>query len=67
MKEEGALRRRFSSCAGISSVFSARADGRKLVRNASFGGYNELSPASPGLLFLKCTEENIISNSDFSA
>uniref|UniRef100_A0A672TQ77 Oxysterol-binding protein n=1 Tax=Strigops habroptila TaxID=2489341 RepID=A0A672TQ77_STRHB len=49
MKEEGPVRRRFSSCAGISSVFSARADGRKLVRNASFGGYNELSPALPGL------------------
>uniref|UniRef100_A0A8B9ZMW7 Oxysterol-binding protein n=1 Tax=Anas zonorhyncha TaxID=75864 RepID=A0A8B9ZMW7_9AVES len=48
MKEEGPLRRRFSSCAGISSVFSPRADGRKLVRNASFGGYYELSPASPG-------------------
>uniref|UniRef100_A0A8C0ATJ5 Oxysterol-binding protein n=1 Tax=Buteo japonicus TaxID=224669 RepID=A0A8C0ATJ5_9AVES len=49
MKEEGPVRRRFSSCAGISSVFSPRADGRKLVRNASFGGYNELSPALPGL------------------
>ncbi|XP_058720989.1 oxysterol-binding protein-related protein 8-like isoform X3 [Poecile atricapillus] len=48
MKEEGPVRRRFSSCAGISSVFSPRADGRKLVRNASFGGYNELSPALPG-------------------
>uniref|UniRef100_A0A8B9QX00 Oxysterol-binding protein n=1 Tax=Anas platyrhynchos TaxID=8839 RepID=A0A8B9QX00_ANAPL len=51
MKEEGPLRRRFSSCAGISSVFSPRADGRKLVRNASFGGYYELSPASPGLFW----------------
>ncbi|KFQ35110.1 Oxysterol-binding protein-related protein 8, partial [Merops nubicus] len=48
MKEEGPVRRRFSSCAGISSVFSPRADGRKLVRNASFGGYNELTPALPG-------------------
>ncbi|KFU99597.1 Oxysterol-binding protein-related protein 8, partial [Tauraco erythrolophus] len=48
MKEEGPVRRRFSSCAGISSVFSSRTDGRKLVRNASFGGYNELSPALPG-------------------
>ncbi|KFZ62702.1 Oxysterol-binding protein-related protein 8 [Antrostomus carolinensis] len=48
MKEEGPVRRRFSACAGISSVFSPRADGRKLVRNASFGGYNELSPALPG-------------------
>lgn len=71
MKEEGPVRRRFSSCAGISSVFSPRADGRKLVRNASFGGYNELSPALPGsfwfLRFLKCTEANVISTSDFHA
>ncbi|XP_067416011.1 oxysterol-binding protein-related protein 8 isoform X2 [Emydura macquarii macquarii] len=49
MKAEGPLRRRFSSCAGVSpGVFPARTDGRKLVRNASFGGYNELSPALPG-------------------
>ncbi|XP_065415408.1 oxysterol-binding protein-related protein 8 isoform X15 [Chrysemys picta bellii] len=49
MKEEGPLRRRFSSCAGVSpGVFPARSDVRKLVRNASFGGYNEISPALPG-------------------
>ncbi|XP_018111434.1 oxysterol-binding protein-related protein 8 isoform X3 [Xenopus laevis] len=47
MKEEGPLRRR--SCAGVSTgTFLSRPDGRKLVRNASFGGYNELSPALPG-------------------
>ncbi|KAH0616698.1 hypothetical protein JD844_028019 [Phrynosoma platyrhinos] len=46
MKEEGPLRRRFSSCAGVS--LPPRADGRKLVRNASFGGYNELSPVFRG-------------------
>lgn len=50
MKEESSQQRRFSSCAGISPVlFPARIDGRKLVRNASFGGYNELSPSVPGL------------------
>ncbi|XP_078534486.1 oxysterol-binding protein-related protein 8 isoform X4 [Lissotriton helveticus] len=49
MKEEGPLRRRFSSCAGVTTiVYPSRADGRKLVRNASFGGYNELSPPLPG-------------------
>ncbi|KAF2974724.1 hypothetical protein EK904_001591 [Melospiza melodia maxima] len=31
-----------------SPINWARADGRKLVRNASFGGYNELAPALPG-------------------
>ncbi|XP_075065674.1 oxysterol-binding protein-related protein 8 isoform X6 [Mixophyes fleayi] len=47
MKEEGLLRRR--SCAGVSpGAFLPRPDGRKLVRNASFGGYHELSPALPG-------------------
>ncbi|XP_075456323.1 oxysterol-binding protein-related protein 8 isoform X1 [Ascaphus truei] len=47
MKEEALLRRR--SCAGVSpGAFLPRSDGRKLVRNASFGGYNELSPALPG-------------------
>ncbi|XP_038611945.1 oxysterol-binding protein-related protein 8 isoform X3 [Tachyglossus aculeatus] len=49
MKEESPQRRRFSSCAVVSPVvFPPRNDGRKLVRNASFGGYNELSPALPG-------------------
>ncbi|XP_058841622.1 oxysterol-binding protein-related protein 8-like isoform X4 [Acipenser ruthenus] len=48
MKEEGVLRRRFSTCAGVTAVFSPRTDGRKLVRNASFGGYNELSPVLSG-------------------
>ncbi|XP_030070001.1 oxysterol-binding protein-related protein 8 isoform X2 [Microcaecilia unicolor] len=49
MREEGPLRRRLSLCAGVSPlIFPSRADGRKLVRNASFGGYNELSPTLPG-------------------
>ncbi|RXN00293.1 Oxysterol-binding protein-related protein 8 [Acipenser ruthenus] len=48
MKEEGMLRRRFSTCAGVTAVFSPRTDGRKLIRNASFGGYNELSPVLSG-------------------
>ncbi|XP_034777737.2 oxysterol-binding protein-related protein 8-like isoform X8 [Acipenser ruthenus] len=48
MKEEGVLRRRFSTCAGVTAVFSPRTDGRKLIRNASFGGYNELSPVLSG-------------------
>ncbi|KAM9311344.1 oxysterol-binding protein-related protein 8 isoform 2-T2 [Gastrophryne carolinensis] len=47
MKEESLMRRR--SCAGVSpGTFLPRPDGRKLVRNASFGGYNELSPTLPG-------------------
>lgn len=50
MKEESSQHRRFSSCTGVSSVlFPPRIDGRKLVRNASFGGYNELSPSLQGL------------------
>lgn len=50
MKEEGLLsRRRFSTCGGTASLRPPRLDGRKLIRNASFGGYNELSPISlPG-------------------
>lgn len=48
MKEENS-QRRFSSCTGVSPVLFPRIDGRKLVRNASFGGYNELSPSLPGL------------------
>ena len=50
MKEEGLLsRRRFSTCGGTSSLRPPHPDGRKLIRNASFGGYNELSPISlPG-------------------
>ncbi|XP_062338703.1 oxysterol-binding protein-related protein 8 isoform X3 [Osmerus eperlanus] len=50
MKEEGVLcRRRFSTCGGTSSVRPPHPDGRKLIRNASFGGYNDLSPISlPG-------------------
>uniref|UniRef100_A0A8C7IQD9 Oxysterol-binding protein n=1 Tax=Oncorhynchus kisutch TaxID=8019 RepID=A0A8C7IQD9_ONCKI len=50
MKEEGALcRRRFSTCGTTSSPRPPHPDGRKLIRNASFGGYNELSPLSlPG-------------------
>uniref|UniRef100_A0A3P8WJL9 Uncharacterized protein n=1 Tax=Cynoglossus semilaevis TaxID=244447 RepID=A0A3P8WJL9_CYNSE len=47
MKEEG-LRgcRRFSTCGGTASIRPPHPDGRKLIRNASFGGYNELSPIS---------------------
>uniref|UniRef100_A0A8K9X7V3 Oxysterol-binding protein n=1 Tax=Oncorhynchus mykiss TaxID=8022 RepID=A0A8K9X7V3_ONCMY len=42
MKEEGALcRRRFSTCGTTSSPRPPHPDGRKLIRNASFGGYNE--------------------------
>lgn len=50
MKEEGLLsRRRFSTCGGTASLRPPHPDGRKLIRNASFGGYNELSPLSlPG-------------------
>uniref|UniRef100_A0A7N6AB35 Oxysterol-binding protein n=1 Tax=Anabas testudineus TaxID=64144 RepID=A0A7N6AB35_ANATE len=50
MKEEGLLsRRRFSTCGGTASLRPPHPDGRKLIRNASFGGYNELSPMSlPG-------------------
>lgn len=49
MKEENSQQRRFSSCTVVSPVlFPPRIDGRKLVRNASFGGYNELAPL-PGL------------------
>uniref|UniRef100_A0A8C9XW53 Oxysterol-binding protein n=1 Tax=Sander lucioperca TaxID=283035 RepID=A0A8C9XW53_SANLU len=50
MKEEGLLsRRRFSTCGGTASLRPPHPDGRKLIRNASFGGYNELSPISlPG-------------------
>ncbi|XP_028810110.1 oxysterol-binding protein-related protein 8 isoform X5 [Denticeps clupeoides] len=49
MREEGILcRRRFSTCGGTSGVHPPRPDGRKLIRNASFGGYNELSPILPG-------------------
>uniref|UniRef100_A0A6I8PV96 Oxysterol-binding protein n=1 Tax=Xenopus tropicalis TaxID=8364 RepID=A0A6I8PV96_XENTR len=63
MKEEGPLRRR--SCAGVSpGTFLPRPDGRKLVRNASFGGYNELSPALPG--FDKGKDEVLQSKEDTS-
>ncbi|GAA6079736.1 oxysterol-binding protein-related protein 8 isoform X5, partial [Tachysurus ichikawai] len=41
MKEVGIVgRRRFSMCTGIGSVHS---EIRKLIRNASFGGYNEIT------------------------
>ncbi|MCI4388637.1 hypothetical protein PGIGA_G00088280 [Pangasianodon gigas] len=41
MKEEGIVGcRRFSMCGGIGSVHPER---RKLIRNASFGGYNEIT------------------------
>ncbi|KTG06811.1 hypothetical protein cypCar_00020399 [Cyprinus carpio] len=49
MKQDGILgRRRFSTCGGTISGRPAHPDGRKLIRNASFGGYNELSVCSPG-------------------
>lgn len=41
MKEEGIVgHRRFSMCGGIGSI---RPEKRKLIRNASFGGYNEIT------------------------
>ncbi|KAJ8405324.1 hypothetical protein AAFF_G00323150 [Aldrovandia affinis] len=64
-REEGVLyRRRFSACGGATS----RPDGRKLIRNASFGGYNELSPILTGFDrpredFLQLREETSISKS----
>ncbi|XP_036375927.1 oxysterol-binding protein-related protein 8 isoform X4 [Megalops cyprinoides] len=49
IREEGVLcRRRFSTCGGVAAGLPPRPDGRKLIRNASFGGYNELSPILPG-------------------
>uniref|UniRef100_A0A8C4ZGT1 Oxysterol-binding protein n=1 Tax=Gadus morhua TaxID=8049 RepID=A0A8C4ZGT1_GADMO len=40
-------RRRFSTCGGTTGALHP--SGRKLIRNASFGGYNQLSPLSlPG-------------------
>lgn len=49
MKQEGILgRRRFSTCGGTISGRPPHPDGRKLIRNASFGGYNELSVCLPG-------------------
>ncbi|XP_047018288.1 oxysterol-binding protein-related protein 8 isoform X9 [Ictalurus punctatus] len=46
MKEEGIVgRRRFSMCGGIGSVHPER---RKLTRNASFGGYNEIKNSLAG-------------------
>ncbi|XP_016367567.1 oxysterol-binding protein-related protein 8-like [Sinocyclocheilus rhinocerous] len=49
MKQDGILgRRRFSTCGGTISGRPAHPDGRKLIRNASFGGYNELSVCLPG-------------------
>uniref|UniRef100_A0AAY4D0G4 Oxysterol-binding protein n=1 Tax=Denticeps clupeoides TaxID=299321 RepID=A0AAY4D0G4_9TELE len=55
MREEGILcRRRFSTCGGTSGVHPPRPDGRKLIRNASFGGYNELSPILPGRVTSAC-------------
>ncbi|XP_048405121.1 oxysterol-binding protein-related protein 8 isoform X6 [Stegostoma tigrinum] len=49
MKQEGLIRRRFSLCAGLPGVLSSRVDGQRLVRNASFGGYNELPAILTGL------------------
>ncbi|XP_073476112.1 oxysterol-binding protein-related protein 8 isoform X4 [Aquarana catesbeiana] len=63
MKEEGLLRRR--SCAGVSpGTVLPRPEGRKLVRNASFGGYNELSPVVPG--FDRGKDETLQSKDDSS-
>ncbi|XP_018621108.2 oxysterol-binding protein-related protein 8-like isoform X3 [Scleropages formosus] len=48
MKEEGILGRRLSAYGGTALVFPSRRDGRKLIRNASFGGYHELPPVLQG-------------------
>ncbi|KAG8513928.1 Oxysterol-binding protein-related protein 8 [Galemys pyrenaicus] len=65
MKEESSQQRRFSSCTVVSPVlFPPRIDGRKLVRNASFGGYNELSPSLPGF---ERGKEDISQNKDDSS
>lgn len=46
MKEEGIVgRRRFSMCGGTGSVPPER---QKLIRNASFGGYNEITDHHTG-------------------
>uniref|UniRef100_A0A4W3I890 Oxysterol-binding protein n=1 Tax=Callorhinchus milii TaxID=7868 RepID=A0A4W3I890_CALMI len=49
MKEASVQRRRFSSYAAVPAMLSPRIDGRKLIRNASFGGYNEIAPIFEGL------------------
>uniref|UniRef100_A0A8D0CUM2 Oxysterol-binding protein n=1 Tax=Sander lucioperca TaxID=283035 RepID=A0A8D0CUM2_SANLU len=64
MKEEGLLsRRRFSTCGGTASLRPPHPDGRKLIRNASFGGYNELSPISlPGGFMMPSVSETKLYN-----
>ncbi|KAF0029515.1 hypothetical protein F2P81_018620 [Scophthalmus maximus] len=66
MKEEGLLgRRRFSTCGGTASLRPPHPDGRKLIRNASFGGYNELSPISlPGCTSVLQSETKLYNGSD---
>ncbi|XP_056281477.1 oxysterol-binding protein-related protein 8 [Pseudoliparis swirei] len=44
MKEGVMSRRRFSTYSGTAAFRPPHPDGRKLIRNASFGGYNELPP-----------------------
>ncbi|XP_078405083.1 oxysterol-binding protein-related protein 5-like isoform X2 [Cetorhinus maximus] len=46
MKEDHVLRRRFSLCTGLATP--QKIDPRKLIRNSSFGGYNEICPLTPG-------------------
>ncbi|XP_067849834.1 oxysterol-binding protein-related protein 5 isoform X2 [Heptranchias perlo] len=46
MKEDHVLRRRFSLCTGLATP--QKIDPRKLTRNSSFGGYNEICPLTPG-------------------
>ncbi|GCB64243.1 hypothetical protein scyTo_0000255 [Scyliorhinus torazame] len=46
MKEDHATRRRFSLCTGLATP--QKIDPRKLTRNSSFGGYNELCPLTTG-------------------
>ncbi|XP_041054115.1 oxysterol-binding protein-related protein 5 isoform X3 [Carcharodon carcharias] len=45
-KEDHVLRRRFSLCTGLATP--QKIDPRKLIRNSSFGGYNEICPLTPG-------------------
>ncbi|XP_078076611.1 oxysterol-binding protein-related protein 5-like isoform X2 [Mustelus asterias] len=46
MKEDHVSRRRFSLCTGLATP--QKIDPRKLTRNSSFGGYNEICPLTPG-------------------
>ncbi|XP_048401285.1 oxysterol-binding protein-related protein 8-like isoform X3 [Stegostoma tigrinum] len=46
VKEDHVLRRRFSLSTGLATP--QKIDPRKLTRNSSFGGYNEICPLTPG-------------------